>query len=185
MKYSRKKMNLKEIVLEARDTAKKIFKDDIHINELISIINLAAELSENNDNDLDNIHRLGEGWVAEETLAISIYCSLRHQKDFSAGIVAAVNHKGDSDSTGAVTGNILGAVLGYDAIDDKWKNDLELKEIVNEMAEDLCHGCQMSEFGSYRDAEWERKYISMCYTPEQQSILNKNAEEHWEKLREK
>ena len=28
-----------------------------------------------------------------------------------AGIPAAVNHNGDSDSTGAVTGNILGALL--------------------------------------------------------------------------
>ena len=66
--------------------------------------------------DLDNIHELGEGWVAEETLGISLYCALRHQDDFSAGVIAAVNHSGDSDSTGAVTGNILGALLGYAAI---------------------------------------------------------------------
>ena len=47
----------------------------------------------------------GEGWVAEETLGIAIYCALRHQDDFSAGVIAAVNHKGDSDSTGAVAAN--------------------------------------------------------------------------------
>ena len=99
--------------------------------------------------------------MAEETLAIAIYCALRHQHDFSAGVVAAVNHKGDSDSTGAVTGNILGALLGYRAIDRKWTNDLELRDVILEVADDLCHGCQMSEYGRYRDRDWERKYIEM------------------------
>ena len=78
--------------------------------------------------DLDNIHQLGEGWVAEETLGISLYCALRHQDNFSAGVIAAVNHSGDSDSTGAVTGNILGALLGYDSIDDQWKKGLDLEQ---------------------------------------------------------
>ena len=36
------------------------------------------ELSENAESDLDNIRRIGEGWVAEETLGIAIYCALRH-----------------------------------------------------------------------------------------------------------
>lgn len=94
---------------------------DKHLKELESVLNLAVALSENVESDLDNIHRLGAGWVAEETLAIAIYCVLRHQDNFSAGIIAAVNHAGDSDSTGAVTGNILGALLGCEAIDGKWK----------------------------------------------------------------
>ena len=111
--------------------------------------------------DLDNIHQLGEGWVAEETLGISLYCALKYQNDFSAGIIASVNHKGDSDSTGAVTGNILGALVGYDAIEEKWKKNLELHDVILEMADDLCHGCLMSENGTYRDPAWVSKYIDM------------------------
>ena len=38
---------------------------------------------------------------------------------------------------------------------------MELKDVILEMADDLCYGCQMSEFGSYRDSDWERKYIYM------------------------
>ena len=133
-------MSLKEIILEARKTAKKLFRGDKHLKTLCGIIDLAVSLSENSETDIDNIHLLGEGWVAEETLAISIYCALRHHDDFSAGIIAAVNHKGDSDSTGAVTGNILGALLGYGAIEEKWKRDLELSNVILEMADDLCHG---------------------------------------------
>ena len=158
--------NLKQIVLEARDTVASIYADDAHIKELTDIIDRAVRLSENDRPDLENIHQLGEGWVAEETLAIAVYCALRHQDDFSAGVIAAVNHRGDSDSTGAVTGNILGALLGYEAIEEKWKRDLELSDVILEMAGDLCRGCQMSEYGHYRDPDWERKYMEMRWKDE-------------------
>ena len=123
-----KEMSLKEIVLEARDTTAEVFKADPHIGELTDIIDRAVLLSENDVDDLDNIHQLGEGWTGEETLGISLYCALKYHDDFSAGIIASVNHRGDSDSTGAVTGNILGALLGYHAIADQWKKDLELSD---------------------------------------------------------
>ena len=154
-------MELRDIVIEAKNTVHQMFENDKHINELDKLIDLAIELSENNASDIDNIHKLGEGWVAEETLAIAIYCSLKYKNDFSKGVIAAVNHNGDSDSTGAVTGNILGALLGFEAIESKWKNNLELSEILDEMSLDLCHGCAMNEFGHYRDAIWISKYIDM------------------------
>ena len=154
-------MTLKEIILEARDAAAEFFAGDPHLPELLAVIENAVLFSENGRDDLENIHQLGEGWVAEETLGISLYCALRHQDDFSAGIIAAVNHRGDSDSTGAVTGNILGALLGYEKIEDKWKKDLELSDVILEMADDLCQGCLMSEYSRYEDPEWEEKYIHM------------------------
>ena len=132
--------SLKEIIIEARDTVVRLFDGDQHLSELVNIIDRAVQLSEDTtSSDLDNIHKLGEGWVAEETLAIALYCALRHQNDFSAGVIAAVNHKGDSDSTGAVAGNILGALHGYQAIEEKWKKDLELSDVILEIADDLCH----------------------------------------------
>ena len=156
------KMSLKEIILEARDTVSRIFAGDPHLQELTNIIDRAVSLAESGfEDDLDNIHQLGEGWVAEETLGIALYCSMKYQHDFSAGIIAAVNHKGDSDSTGAVTGNILGALLGYKAIEEKWKKDLELSDVILEVADDLCHGGQMSKFSHYRDEDWEMKYMYM------------------------
>ena len=156
-----KKMTLREIVIEAKKTAEKLFEGDKHLKELTDIIDRAIVLSENEFDDLENIRALGQGWVAEETLAIAIYCSLRYENDFSKGIIAAVNHSGDSDSTGAVTGNILGALIGYDAIEDKWKKNLECADIIIEMADDICHGCQMSEYSSYHDAPWALKYMDM------------------------
>lgn len=156
-----KKMTLKEIVIEAKKNAEKLFEGDKHLKELTDIIDRAIVLSENDFDDLGNIRALGQGWVAEETLAIAIYCCLRYETDFSRGIIAAVNHSGDSDSTGAVTGNILGALIGYDAIEDKWKKDLECADVIIEMADDVCHGCQMSEYSSYHDVPWMLKYMDM------------------------
>jgi len=154
-------VTLKNIVIEARDKIAEIYASDNHLNELITIINRAIEYSENNEPDLENIHRLGEGWVAEETLAIAIYCSLKYEKDFSKAVITAVNHKGDSDSTGAVTGNIVGLITGYEKIDDKWKQNLELSDVILEMADDLCHTCQMSEYSHYYDPAWACKYMAM------------------------
>ena len=160
--------SLKEVILDALDTIQEMFIGEQYLTDLTNIVLKAVELSENDAPDLENIHRLGEGWVAEETLGISLYCALRHSDDFSAGVIAAVNHKGDSDSTGAVTGNILGAMLGYDSIEDKWKKDLELSDVILETADDLCHGCLMDEYSHYYDQDWEAKYMYMHRPVKQQ-----------------
>ena len=82
------------------------------------------------------IARLGQGWVAEQALAISIYCALV-ARNFRHGIILAVNHDGDSDSTGSIVGNILGAMQGVKAIPAKWLEPLELRDVITELAEDL------------------------------------------------
>jgi len=181
--YPQSDLTLKEIILEARNMMTRLYSDDPYLKELTDIMELAITLSENNDSDLDNIHRLGEGWVAEETLGIALYCSLRYENDFSAGVIAAVNHRGDSDSTGAVTGNILGALAGYERIEEKWKEKLELADVILEIADDICHGCQMNEYSVYRDPDWERKYIDIFskYSPQEtvfEAVLGDITKDH-------
>ena len=139
-----------------------IFPEAKHMDDLLALIRKAVALSKEDRNDLDAIRQLGEGWVAEETLAIGVYCALKYSDDFQKGIVAAVNHDGDSDSTGAVAGNILGAFLGFDAIPQKYLDRLELKNVILEIAEDLCFDCRISGHGQ-GDALWESKYIRMSY----------------------
>ncbi len=70
----------------------------------------AIELA-NNPPTSDVLSSLGEGWIAEEALAIAIYCALQFENNkLSAkeALLLAVNHDGDSDSTGAVAGNLIG-----------------------------------------------------------------------------
>jgi hypothetical protein len=84
----------------------------------------------------EKIESLGGGWVAEEALAIGIYCALVAD-DFDQGVRLAVNHSGDSDSTGALTGNMLGALHGKAAIAQSWLDDLELRDVIEEVGRDL------------------------------------------------
>lgn len=157
--YPERAQTLLQIVCEARDTVRALFAGDKYLDELTARIDLAIRLADNAEPDLANIHRLGEGWVAEETLAIAIYCALRHTDDFSAGIIAAVNHCGDSDSTGAVTGNILGALHGYDAIDKAWMRDLELRDVILELADDLDRRPECLQDCRNIDRDWAQKYV--------------------------
>lgn len=78
-------------------------------------------------------------------------------------IIASVNHSGDSDSTGAVNGNILGAYLGLKSIPQKYLDNLELKDVILEIADDLYNDCKISEYGLYHDEIWEQKYIYKTY----------------------
>lgn len=92
-------------------------------------------------------------------MGIAIYCSLKYQNDFSKGIIAAVNHSGDSDSTGAITGNILGAWNGYNSIENKWLKDLELFDVIDEIATDLCQSFPIEDADACD--KWTRKYVEM------------------------
>ena len=84
---------------------------------MFEIIKKEIELSKTEQDDLNGIVKLGKGWVAEETAAIAVYSCLRYPDEFKKAMICAVNHNGDSDSTGSVTGNILGAYLGDAAVD--------------------------------------------------------------------
>ena len=53
--------------------------------------------------------------------------------DFEVSLIVAVNLDGDADSVGAVTGAIAGAMYGYSAIPDRWLNQLQKKEILENL----------------------------------------------------
>lgn len=158
-----KGMALKEAVTGSITAMEGLFPEAKHIADFSEIMKKAIALSESGTDDLTAIHQLGEGWVAEETLAIAVYCALKYENDFEKAIIASVNHNGDSDSTGAVTGNILGAYIGYEAIPDKFKANLELHDLILEIADDLCQDCQISEYSERQDEVWESKYIAATY----------------------
>jgi ADP-ribosyl-[dinitrogen reductase] hydrolase len=100
-----------------------------------AIVN-ARNLAASDPANPEATERLGGGWVAEEALAIGLYAALS-AKDFESGVVLAVNHGGDSDSTGSIAGNLLGALHGSAAIPARWLDPLELRGVIEEMADDL------------------------------------------------
>ncbi len=104
--------------------------------ECLEAVRHARELARVGVGEASHVAELGEGWVAEEALAIAIYCTLVAE-NFSDAVVLAVNHSGDSDSAGAITGNILGTAHGVEAIPERWLDELELRDEIDRLARDL------------------------------------------------
>jgi ADP-ribosylglycohydrolase len=83
------------------------------------------------------IPMIGEAWVGEEALGVALYCTLMAD-DFASGVRMAVNHDGDSDTTGSLVGQLMGAIHGEAAIPAHWLRDLEAREILTQLSDDLC-----------------------------------------------
>ena len=84
----------------------------------------------------ETVERLGGGWIAEQALGIALFCALRAQ-DLRHGLLLAVNHSGDSDSTGSMTGQLLGALEGADPLPGDLREPLEHGDLVEAVARDL------------------------------------------------
>ena len=131
----------------------------------------AIRLAHSDISDADAIRELGEGWVAEETWAIALYSAVRHIDSVEDAIIASVNHDGDSDSTGSVCGNIMGAIYGYEHIKERnifcpegklLEDTLELSEIILALANDLSTGCIISECNPIDTPEKQQWYERYC-----------------------
>lgn len=133
------------------------------VNELSRTIRSAVSLASSASSDLDAIHALGQGWVADEALAIGILCALRHENDIAGAMTFAANHGGDSNNTAAIAGTLVGARIGFSAIPDRFVDRLELVDVILELADDVTTDCPMSEYGP-RNPVWEHKYIYGDYT---------------------
>ncbi|MBQ8272638.1 MAG: ADP-ribosylglycohydrolase family protein [Tidjanibacter sp.] len=133
----------------------------------------ALRLANSDTPDAEAISMLGEGWTADDAWAIALFCAVRHIDSVEMAIIAAVNHDGDSDSTGSITGNIMGAIYGYEHIKQRnifcsagceLEQTLELSEIILALADDLTTGCIISEYDSDitpAKIQWYARYCDM------------------------
>jgi ADP-ribosylglycohydrolase len=99
-------------------------------------IDAALAVAATGDITAEALETLGGGWVGEEALAIGLCCALV-APDVRSGLLLAVNHSGDSDSTGSIAGNLLGARHGIDALPADLLEQLEARELIEQVAEDL------------------------------------------------
>jgi ADP-ribosyl-[dinitrogen reductase] hydrolase len=125
----------------AMDLADAELAHESEIEELGSVLVRARKLASQGLPSVDAIERLGGGWTGEEALAIAIVCALSCQSGTpEAGADAlwrAVAHGGDSDSTGSLTGNLLGAQHGLSAFPAAWQQQVEMSELILRLARDL------------------------------------------------
>lgn len=150
-----------DILRECKELLVTLYGDDEYTQTMNGLLDQAASLAGNGMPDVENIHALGGGWVGDEALAIAVYCWLKYPHDFDKALIAAVNHSGDADSTGAVLGNILGAAVGYENLSLKWTEELEMVDVTLQIADDLCDGPRAGAL----DDTWKARYLSGTYTP--------------------
>lgn len=122
-------------------------KRDRH-EEILNAVQQAQFLHSTGTAPDEAIRQLGQGWIAEEALAIGIYCALK-AGNFESAVIMGVNHDGDSDSTGLIAGHLMGAMQGRSAIPERWIAPLELRGVMEEMADDLATA------GVWRLDEWD------------------------------
>jgi ADP-ribosylglycohydrolase len=143
----------------AIDNAIEILKEWNNHEETLDAVIKCKDLFNKNRNkkthDFETIEQLGAGWIAEEALSISLYCSLLFQNDFKNGVIYSINHSGDCDSTGSITGNILGLINGEAYIPKTWIEKLKYHTIVFQVAEDLHTKVKGDEFNS-NNVWWEK-----------------------------
>lgn len=84
---------------------------------------------------------LGGGWIAEEALAMALYAALAHPgpDQMLDALALAVTHSGDSDSTGAICGNILGALHGETALPPDLAFEVEGRGTILTLADDFIY----------------------------------------------
>jgi ADP-ribosyl-[dinitrogen reductase] hydrolase len=104
--------------------------------ETLAALQVAARLAARGPANHDALVELGGGWVGEEALAIGVYCALAAE-DFGSALRVAVNHAGDSDSTGAITGNLLGIFAPELQHEHRWVLQLESADDVSRLARQL------------------------------------------------
>lgn len=138
--------------LELRDAIARSldYLSDPEAHEVRDAVGEALALADGSGGSPEAVERLGRGWVAEEALAIAVYCALE-ATDFRSGVLLAVNHSGDSDSTGSIAGNILGLLGGKRGIPTSWLKRLELKWVISQVAADL-----WVHFGEGKKPAWAR-----------------------------
>ncbi len=148
-------------LMSAVRNAVAILKTHDQHEETLHAVQHALEMYEKTKQDqrvirASNLEVIGGAWVAEEALAVALYCALCFENDFENGVICAVNHSGDSDSTGAITGNILGLINGIHKIPEHLMNGLKGADLVKEIAEDLYERFKGNT--RHPDDEWFDKY---------------------------
>lgn len=118
--------------LEAIDFSDGILASHRGYEETQDIVSKAIDLSKSELSSIQAIEILGQGWIAEEALAIAIFAVLRGTS-FKEVVRIAANHSGDSDSTASISGQLYGAARGMEDIPVEWVKALDVYPVIKEL----------------------------------------------------
>lgn len=105
--------------------------------ETTAALRVALDLADMGDPGPEKIESLGGGWIAEEALAIGVSCALEAGAPGQRGAVQDSAIGDDTDSTGSVCGNLLGAHHGDSRLPLPWLARTEGRAVIAEIADDF------------------------------------------------
>jgi ADP-ribosylglycohydrolase len=123
-------------IREAVETVLERLRATSRSSEVTEALEEALRAVDSGPPGAEIVEDLGGGWYGYDALAISVYAALT-AADFRSGALLAVNHSGDSDSTGSITGQLLGAIHGVEAIPGEWLDQLEGRGVIERLAGDF------------------------------------------------
>ena len=152
--------SLEQLILEACAAFREQFEREYsQVEEICTLIRQAIDMSHDwKVKPVDAMEKL-RCETGAQVLAGAVYATLVGQEDFDTAMIIAVNHSGRSAAVGALTGAILGARMGEEALPEFYLECLEPAAILQELADDLYQGCPLSMDDLFFDADWDRKYI--------------------------
>lgn len=126
----------------------KLALDRIPVGNMIrSLLDFTAGISSEFDKTIRKVEKcldwedeekaldyLGEGWIGDEAVALSLYCFLRYPENFEKAVLRGANTNGDSDSIASIAGGISGAYLGFDAIPENWVKRIEKSDYLMDLS---------------------------------------------------
>jgi poly(ADP-ribose) glycohydrolase ARH3 len=82
----------------------------------------------------DAASRLGRTLAMHESLPFALYAFLHHPRSYEECLLCAILNGGDRDTLGAMACAVSGAYLGVEAIPQAWREKLEKREYIENLA---------------------------------------------------
>lgn len=148
----------KEILEKTESAVFQQFGDYPRLNKTLSVVREGLTLAQSEEIPTQAaMEKLGCR-TAPEVLAGALYACCVCGGDFDTAMITAVNHSGRSAAVAAVTGAVMGAILGEEALPDFYLDCLEPVEALRQLADDMVHGCPAA---ALYDDDWDRKYLNV------------------------
>lgn len=125
---------------EAMTVADELLRGEPGSEQTRTAVDQAKDVAASGHLSFQQLTSLGEGWVGEEALAMALAVAMSadmdSEQDIRDALWLSVRHSGDSDSTGALSGNLLGAMASADVLPTSWIEELELRQVLETILDD-------------------------------------------------
>lgn len=151
---------LEELVNEALSALEEQFgREYRQVKDIVHLVHQAVTMArDRNISSVEAMEKL-KCDTGADVLAGATYAALLCEHDFDNAMIVAANHSGRSAAVGCLTGAILGARMGEEALPEFYMEGLEVAPCLKELADDLLQGCPMVRGNKIFDGDWDQKYL--------------------------